>query len=45
MTLDRKALDLCVDELTNELSALARRIHAHPELCFEERQAATWLGD
>ena len=45
MTLDRKALDLCVDELSAELSALSRRIHAHPELCFEERQAATWLGD
>ncbi|MEI9938174.1 MAG: amidohydrolase [Pseudomonadota bacterium] len=45
MALDRKALDLCVDELTEELSALSRRIHAHPELCFEERQAATWLGD
>ncbi|MET0792346.1 MAG: M20 family peptidase, partial [Polyangiaceae bacterium] len=45
MALDRKALDLCVDELTVELSSLARRIHAHPELCFEERQAAAWLGD
>jgi len=45
MALDRKALDLCVDELKGELSALSRRIHAHPELCFEERQAATWLGD
>jgi len=45
MTLDRKALDLCVDELSAELSALSRRIHAHPELCFEERQAATWLGE
>jgi len=45
MALDRKALDLCVDELTGELSALARRIHAHPELCFQERQAAAWLGD
>lgn len=45
MTLDRKALDLCVDELSLELSALSRRIHAHPELCFEERQAASWLGE
>jgi len=45
MVLDRKALDLCVDELSAELSALSRRIHAHPELCFEERQAATWLGE
>jgi len=45
MALDRKALDLCVDEFSQELSALSRRIHAHPELCFEERQAATWLAD
>jgi len=45
MALDRKALDLCVDELSQELSALSRQIHAHPELCFEEHQASTWLGD
>ncbi len=45
MALDRKALDLCVDELGAELSALSRRIHAHPELCFEERQASAWLGE
>jgi amidohydrolase len=45
MALDRKALDLCVDEFSQDLSALSRRIHAHPELCFEERKASTWLGD
>ncbi|MEP7049891.1 MAG: amidohydrolase [Pseudomonadota bacterium] len=45
MALDRKALDLCVDEFSQELSALSLRIHAHPELCFEEHQASTWLGD
>jgi amidohydrolase len=45
MALDRKALDLCVDELTAELSALSRRIHAHPELCFQEQKAAAWLAD
>jgi amidohydrolase len=45
MALDRKALDLCVDEFSQELSALARRIHAHPELCFEEHQAAGWLSE
>ncbi|MEO7036784.1 MAG: amidohydrolase [Polyangiaceae bacterium] len=45
MGLDRKALDLCVDEFSQELAALSRRIHAHPELCFEEHQASTWLGD
>ncbi len=45
MALDRKALDLCVDEFSQELSALARRIHAHPELCFEEHRAAGWLTE
>jgi amidohydrolase len=45
MTLDRTALDASVDELSAELSALSRRIHAHPELCYEERQASAWLGD
>ena len=45
MALDRKALDLCVDEFSQELSALARRIHAHPELCFEEHRAAGWLAE
>ncbi|HWZ93080.1 MAG TPA: amidohydrolase [Polyangiaceae bacterium] len=45
MPLDRKALDVRVDELEVDLSALSRRIHAHPELCFEERQASAWLGE
>jgi amidohydrolase len=45
MALDRKALDLCVDELSQELSSLSRRIHANPELCWQEHQASTWLGD
>ena len=45
MALDRRALDASVDELGADLSALSRRIHAHPELCFEERQASAWLGD
>jgi len=45
MTLDRKALDASVDELGADLSDLSRRIHAHPELCFEERQASAWLGE
>lgn len=45
MALDRKALDLSVDEFSQELSALSRRIHAHPELCFEEHQASAWIGE
>ncbi len=45
MALDRKALDVCVDELSQDLSALSRRIHANPELCWQEHNASTWLGD
>src|SRR6266478_2977089 len=34
-----------VEEATRELLALSHRIHAHPELGFEEERAAVWLGD
>ena len=34
-----------VDELGEELSALSSRIHAHPELAFEERRACGWIGE
>lgn len=45
MALDRKALDQTVDELGAQLSSLARKIHANPELCWEERQACAWIGE
>lgn len=32
-----------VDRLADEVSALGRNIHAHPELGFGEHQASTWL--
>src|SRR4051794_40164316 len=32
-----------IDERKPELIALSRKIHAHPELRFEEHQAAAWL--
>jgi amidohydrolase len=32
-----------VDGLGDELTALSSRIHAHPELAFEERRASGWL--
>jgi amidohydrolase len=32
-----------VDRLTEELWALALRIHANPELCYQEEKAAAWL--
>jgi amidohydrolase len=34
-----------VDRQGDALVELSRRIHAHPELRFEERQAAVWLAD
>src|SRR5262245_14977808 len=33
------------DAARDELVALSHRIHAHPELGFEEERAAAWLGE
>jgi amidohydrolase len=33
-----------VDGMRTQLIALSHRIHAHPELGFEEEQASTWLA-
>jgi amidohydrolase len=41
----KDAIGRTVDGLGDELEALSRRIHAHPELAFEEEQAAAWLGE
>lgn len=38
-------LGTAVDGLADELEALSHRIHAHPELCYQEVQAAGWLAD
>jgi metal-dependent amidase/aminoacylase/carboxypeptidase family protein len=34
-----------IDSLSQDLWDLALRIHAHPELGFEEYQAAAWLTE
>jgi amidohydrolase len=34
-----------VDRLGDELEALSRRIHDHPELGYQEKQAAGWLTE
>lgn len=39
------AIDRAVDSCAAELGSLSARIHAHPELRFEEHQACTWLGE
>jgi amidohydrolase len=39
------AVDRAVDACADELIALSRRIHAHPELRFEEHLASAWLSE
>ena len=34
-----------VDRLADDLEALSRRIHEHPELAYQEVQAAGWLAE
>lgn len=34
-----------IDEMAEELWELALRIHEHPELAFEEAQAASWIAE
>lgn len=41
----RESAARAVDSMAEELTALARKIHANPELSMEERQAAEWLTD
>lgn len=44
MILERSLLDRAVDELAPTLTDLARRIHQHPELRYEEHQASGWIA-
>jgi amidohydrolase len=39
------AIDRAVDACAAELLALSGRIHAHPELRFEEHKASAWIAD
>jgi amidohydrolase len=38
-------IDGAVDACAGDIAALARKIHAHPELRFEEHKASAWLSD
>ncbi|HKY38233.1 MAG TPA: amidohydrolase [Polyangiaceae bacterium] len=43
--IDREQIDRSVDAVAPEVVALSKQIHAHPELRFEEHQAARWLTE
>ena len=45
MSLDRILLDSTVDSLAPRLIDLSRRIHANPELRWEETRAAAWIAE
>jgi amidohydrolase len=45
MTTVKDLIGHAVDRLADDLEALSRRIHDHPELAFQEVQAAAWLTD
>ncbi len=41
----KEALSQAVDGLADELETLSRRIHANPELGYQEAKAAAWLSE
>jgi len=45
MTAIKDALSETVDGLGNELEALSHRIHANPELGYQEAKASAWLSE
>lgn len=45
MSLDTRALDRTIDSLRPALEDLARKIHDHPELRFDEHRAAEWIAE
>jgi amidohydrolase len=40
-----ETITAAIDAASAELIALSRRVHAHPEIAFEERRAAAWLTE
>ena len=45
MTTLKDSISQAVDQLGDELEALSRQIHDHPELAYEEVKACGWLSD
>jgi amidohydrolase len=45
MTALKDSIAQAVDRLADELEALSRQIHDHPELAYQEVKACAWLSD
>ena len=45
MSAAKDTVTQAVDGIADELEALSRRIHDHPELAYQEKQAAGWLTE
>jgi metal-dependent amidase/aminoacylase/carboxypeptidase family protein len=45
MSTVKEQIGRAVDVLADELEQLSHRIHAHPELGYQEVKAAAWLAD
>jgi amidohydrolase len=45
MTLDPRELDQAVDEAYPALKELAKKLHEHPELAYEEHRASAWIAE
>jgi len=45
MSMVKNRIAQAVDRLADDLEALSRKIHGHPELAYQEVKAAAWLAD
>ena len=45
MSTVKASISQAVDRLADELEALSRQIHDHPELGYQEVKACGWLSD
>ena len=45
MTALKNAIAAAIDRLGDDLEKLSRKIHDHPDLCYQEVKAAGWLTE